>query len=80
MKIEEDIHDSYNRSVLGILSDEYTKRVDISEKKKVWILKFEENSWRLVSREIWLKQWDINIKFFHKIGDQRNLTLMLHGA
>ena len=27
MKIEEDIHDSYNRSVLGILSDEYTKRV-----------------------------------------------------
>jgi hypothetical protein len=44
------------------------------EKRKVDILRLDEETWSLISQSIWLQSGDKNTKYFHKFVEHKRLT------
>lgn len=69
--LEQNLTDVFQRYPSQIFTPEDKELIMSLEKRKVEILKSEEESWRLKSRAVCLKSEDRNTKFFHKFAEHR---------
>jgi hypothetical protein len=58
----------------GSLSIEEEKELASLLIRKHWLLLQKEKMWRLKSRMTWLKEWDSNTKYFHRIAQSRKAS------
>lgn len=55
------------------------KQIEFLQNKKLDLLRIEELTWKLKCRNNWLKEGDLNTKFFHKCAnDRRNKNTIWH--
>jgi hypothetical protein len=71
VEIEDEIEDILAGNFDGVFSNKDLDKLKSLSSRKVEILKIEEDTWRLKSRAIWIKQGDNNTKLFHVYADYR---------
>ena len=67
--IEVDLDILYSTNLGGIMRDDYMESMSEKEKRKLELLKQEEETWRHKSIINWLNSCDKNTKFFHAFSN-----------
>eukprot|EP00253_Pinus_taeda_P032275 PITA_32275 len=74
LKIDDDILEMEGTSNASYSSLERKEHLINLETKKIRLLRWQEETWRIKSKVIWLKAGDENLKFFQQCAKGRKLT------
>jgi hypothetical protein len=70
-KLEEDLHDYYQKKTWGLMSTGVELQIKSLEEERNKHLQAEEELWRQRSKAIWIKSGDHNTNFFHQFASHR---------